>query len=181
MTVVNQMSQTPVIKKKTRRGLSAAQKAKKRKLASKDVAMHESDDTGSEAEGDELLADVNAPSSSAPVIAMTHMLEEEEGDAPMAEDDAPQSSPANFAPLPASAQQSLLKGETRRISIPPHRFAPLKRDWINIYSPLTEILGLQVRMNVQRKAVEIRVYYFVSHLFESTHVITTRRRSIPRK
>lgn len=62
-----------------------------------------------------------------------------------------------FPPLPASAQRSALKSETRRIPIPPHRMTPLKKDWVNIFSPLTEILQLQVRMNVQRKCVEIRV------------------------
>ena len=61
-----------------------------------------------------------------------------------------------FGPAPASAGQSL-KSETRRIAIPPHRMTPLKKDWINIFGPLTEILGLQVRMNAQRKCVEIRV------------------------
>ncbi|KAJ3492129.1 hypothetical protein NLI96_g229 [Meripilus lineatus] len=33
---------------------------------------------------------------------------------------------------------------------------PLKKDWVNVFGPLTEMLGLQVRMNVQRKCVEIR-------------------------
>lgn len=63
----------------------------------------------------------------------------------------------SFPPLPASAISSQsLKSETRRIPIPPHRMTPIKRDWVNIFSPLTEILGLQVRMNVQRRCVEIR-------------------------
>ncbi|KAG1762489.1 hypothetical protein EDD22DRAFT_891759 [Suillus occidentalis] len=65
------------------------------------------------------------------------------------------SAPA-FPALPASATQSALKSETRRIPIPPHRMTPIKKDWINIFSPLTEILGLQVRMNVQRRCLEIR-------------------------
>ncbi|KAI8989718.1 hypothetical protein BD414DRAFT_485008 [Trametes punicea] len=38
----------------------------------------------------------------------------------------------------------------------PHRMTPLKKEWVNIFSPLTEMLQLQVRMNVQRKCVEIR-------------------------
>ena len=33
-----------------------------------------------------------------------------------------------------------------------------EKDWISIFEPLTEILGLQVRMNVQRKCVEIRMH-----------------------
>jgi len=64
---------------------------------------------------------------------------------------------AAFPPLPASAHASSAKSETRRIPIPPHRMTPLTKDWINIFSPLTEMLGLQVRMNVPRKAVEMRV------------------------
>lgn len=67
------------------------------------------------------------------------------------------SSAPSFPALPASATQSTLKSETRRIPIPPHRMTPIKKDWINIFSPLTEILGLQVRMNVQRRCLEIRV------------------------
>jgi RNA-binding protein PNO1 len=71
-----------------------------------------------------------------------------------------------FAPLPAHALQTTLKSESRRIAMPPHRMTPLKKDWINIFGPLTEILGLQVRMNVQRRAVEIRVSKYMN---ESTH------------
>lgn len=68
-----------------------------------------------------------------------------------------QSAAPAFPALPASAQRTSLKSETRRIPIPPHRMTPLKKDWVNIFSPLTEMLHLQVRMNVQRKSVEIRV------------------------
>ncbi|KAI0807717.1 hypothetical protein C8Q74DRAFT_1228898 [Fomes fomentarius] len=56
----------------------------------------------------------------------------------------PQANAPTFPPLPASAQRSALKSEIRR------------KDWVNIFSPLTEMLQLQVRMNVQRKCVEIR-------------------------
>jgi RNA-binding protein PNO1 len=67
----------------------------------------------------------------------------------------PSSAPA-FPQLPASAVHTALKSETRRIAIPPHRMTPLKKDWINIFGPLTDILGLQVRMNLQRRCVEAR-------------------------
>lgn len=72
-------------------------------------------------------------------------------------DVAPPTEAPVFGPAPASAGQSSLKSETRRVAIPPHRMTPLKKEWINIFGPLTEMLGLQVRMNVQRKCVEIRV------------------------
>ncbi|KIJ35749.1 hypothetical protein M422DRAFT_180374 [Sphaerobolus stellatus SS14] len=61
-----------------------------------------------------------------------------------------------FPPLPASAHNTTAKSEMRRIPIPPHRMTPLTKDWLNIFSPLTEMLGLQVRMNVARKCVEMR-------------------------
>ena len=64
---------------------------------------------------------------------------------------------STFPPLTANAEKTRVKSETRRIPMPPHRMTPLKKDWVNVYGPLTEILGLQVRMNVQRRCVEIRV------------------------
>jgi RNA-binding protein PNO1 len=84
----------------------------------------------------------------------------DEDDELMIETDAVLPSPSaapSFQPLPASAQRSSLKSEIRRIPIPPHRMTPLQKDWVNIFGPLTELLGLQVRMNTQRKSVEIRV------------------------
>ncbi|CAD6567992.1 MAG: translation initiation factor eIF3 subunit [Tremellales sp. Tagirdzhanova-0007] len=68
--------------------------------------------------------------------------------------DIPSSS--GFAPLPISAQSSVMKNEFRRIAIPPHRMSPLKREWVNLYTPMVEMLGLQVRMNVKRRCVEIK-------------------------
>jgi RNA-binding protein PNO1 len=66
-------------------------------------------------------------------------------------------SSSGFTPLPASSTNTVLKNEFRRIPIPPHRMAPLKREWVNLYTPMVEMLGLQVRMNVKRRAVEIKV------------------------
>lgn len=63
-----------------------------------------------------------------------------------------------FAPAAPKSEKSTLKSETRRVPIPPHRMTPLKNEWLNIFGPLTEILGLQVRMNVHRRCVEIRVW-----------------------
>lgn len=67
-------------------------------------------------------------------------------------------SSSGFAPLSAAAQSApVLKNEFRRIPIPPHRMTPLTREWVHIYTPLAEELKLQVRMNVKRRAVELRV------------------------
>ena len=51
---------------------------------------------------------------------------------------------------------------------------PLKKDWVNIFGPLTEILGLQVMTNVQSVCVEIRVrLHIFSLLFGQLVLICT--------
>lgn len=67
---------------------------------------------------------------------------------------------SGFAPLAISTQGRALKDEFRRISIPQHRMTPLKRDWVNLYTPMVEHLGLQVRMNPRRRAVELKVSFY---------------------
>jgi len=57
---------------------------------------------------------------------------------------------------PMKAEKTTTSSEIRRIPIPPHRMTPLKREWVKIFSPLTEICGLQVRMNVARRQVELK-------------------------
>jgi len=71
-------------------------------------------------------------------------------------DVAPPTEAPSFGPAPRSSTTQGLRSEMRRVAIPPHRMSPLKKEWINIFGPLTELLGLQVRMNVQRKCVEMR-------------------------
>ncbi|GAA5986233.1 hypothetical protein JCM10908_006466 [Rhodotorula pacifica] len=53
--------------------------------------------------------------------------------------------------------------QRRKISIPPHRMTPLKRDWIKIYTPLVEECGLQVRMNVAKRQVEMKTSKHTPH------------------
>ncbi|CAL1705153.1 unnamed protein product [Somion occarium] len=135
-------------------------KKNRRKISKKNLKPAE---PGQAREGDEDMHE-EPISSEVAEAAQAAVLEEDNGNADDDElmiDSDPSSLPAqnaapSFPPLPASAQRSTLKSETRRIPIPPHRMTPLKKDWVNIFGPLTEILGLQVRMNVQRKAVEIR-------------------------
>ncbi|KIM65361.1 hypothetical protein SCLCIDRAFT_543898 [Scleroderma citrinum Foug A] len=94
-------------------------------------------------------------------MALEPLDEAREDDEVMIDVD-PESAPTpstapSFPTLPKSSLSSTTsKTETRRVPIPPHRMTPIKKDWINIFSPLTEILGLQVRMNVHRRCVEIR-------------------------
>ncbi|KAI8895576.1 pre-rRNA-processing protein PNO1 [Globomyces pollinis-pini] len=48
------------------------------------------------------------------------------------------------------------KNSSRRIPIPPHRMTPLRKDWLQVYTPLVEHLKLQVRMNLKKKAIDVR-------------------------
>lgn len=50
----------------------------------------------------------------------------------------------------------MMRVETRKIPIPPHRMTPLKQAWPSIYPPIVEHLKLQCRMNIARKSVELR-------------------------
>uniref|UniRef100_A0A158P7A7 KH domain-containing protein n=1 Tax=Angiostrongylus cantonensis TaxID=6313 RepID=A0A158P7A7_ANGCA len=48
------------------------------------------------------------------------------------------------------------RGEMRKISVPKHRYTPLKENWVNIFTPIVKNLGLQVRFNMKTRNVEIR-------------------------
>ncbi|KAI9745468.1 MAG: pre-rRNA-processing protein pno1 [Claussenomyces sp. TS43310] len=57
---------------------------------------------------------------------------------------------------PAKNTDAAARVEMRKVAIPPHRMAPLKTSWPQIYPPLVEHLKLQVRMNTHKKVVEMR-------------------------
>ena len=60
-----------------------------------------------------------------------------------------------FAPL--SAQEATGgKNEFRRIPVPPHRYTPLRKDWMQLYTPIVEHLKLDVRMNPRNRCIEMR-------------------------
>ena len=130
---------------------SASQKKNRRKI-SKKIPRTASADEPAE---DDAMDDASTQDVAVPVQAHA-----EDDDDVMIDTDPSLTAPIEapeFPPAPANAGEGGIKSETRRVPIPPHRMTPLKKDWINIFGPLTEILGLQVRMNVQRKCVEVRV------------------------
>lgn len=45
----------------------------------------------------------------------------------------------------------------RRIFVPPHRYTPLKNNWIDIIRPIVEHMKLQIRMNIKMKCIEVRI------------------------
>jgi len=58
--------------------------------------------------------------------------------------------------VPLTALQSAGKVEFRKISVPAHRYTPLKENWLKIYSPIVNHMKLQIRMNTQTLHVELR-------------------------
>jgi len=55
------------------------------------------------------------------------------------------------------------KSEVRKVSIPAHRYTPLKQNWMKIFTPIVENLGLQVRCNLKTRNVEKFVLETMRH------------------
>ena len=129
---------------------------------------------GADAEDDsEMLIDDGAAAPSAESEADRLLLSHSSKPTPvkLASGEASLSSSSQFAPLKGSAAQlGVLRSEQRRVTIPPHRMTPLKKEWVNVYGPLVEMMGLMVRMNVPKKCVELKVSRRSGWLF------TTRER-----
>jgi len=62
-----------------------------------------------------------------------------------------------FAPhTELKAKDAAKKVEFRRVSVPQHRMTPLKNNWLALYTPVTENLKLDMRMNLKSRKVEIK-------------------------
>ncbi|KAK6631823.1 pre-rRNA-processing protein pno1 [Polyplax serrata] len=53
-------------------------------------------------------------------------------------------------------KKSGFKHEMRKVSVPAHRYTPLKENWVKIFTPIVEHLCLQVRFNLKTRQVELR-------------------------
>jgi len=60
----------------------------------------------------------------------------------------------NFQPAVVESSESTR--EFRKVPVPPHRYTPLKENWMKIFNPIVEHLHLQIRFNMSKKLVEIR-------------------------
>ena len=48
------------------------------------------------------------------------------------------------------------KIEYRKVTVPQHRFTPLKEKWLELYGPVTEQMRCDMRMNLKTRKVELR-------------------------
>ncbi|GFS11679.1 RNA-binding protein PNO1 [Elysia marginata] len=60
----------------------------------------------------------------------------------------------HFKPL--KAVSGSVSKEIRRIPVPPHRYTPLQKDWLKIFTPIVENLKLNVRFVAKKRQVEIK-------------------------
>ena len=60
--------------------------------------------------------------------------------------------------FPALSAQEVAggKAELRRVPVPAHRYTPLRKDWMQLYTPIVEQLKLDVRMNPRKRCVELK-------------------------
>ncbi|KAG6385757.1 hypothetical protein SASPL_154638 [Salvia splendens] len=61
----------------------------------------------------------------------------------------------NFRPLSAH-EISDGKIQFRKISAPPHRYTPLKKAWLEIYTPIYDEMKIDIRMNLKARRVELK-------------------------
>ncbi|VDN55280.1 unnamed protein product [Dracunculus medinensis] len=54
-------------------------------------------------------------------------------------------------------QHAADKTGIRRIYVPPHRYTPLRENWVKLFTPVVKQLKLQIRFNLKTRNVEIRV------------------------
>ncbi|KAL2609547.1 hypothetical protein R1flu_028120 [Riccia fluitans] len=48
------------------------------------------------------------------------------------------------------------KFQFRKVFVPSHRYTPLKTHWMEIYTPITEQMKIDMRMNLKSKKVELK-------------------------
>uniref|UniRef100_A0A161ZID4 K Homology domain-containing protein n=1 Tax=Daucus carota subsp. sativus TaxID=79200 RepID=A0A161ZID4_DAUCS len=61
----------------------------------------------------------------------------------------------NFEPLKA---HEISDGQVqfRKVSVPPHRYTPLKKAWMEIYGPVYDQMKVDIRMNLKGRKVELK-------------------------
>mmetsp|Transcript_27896 Transcript_27896/g.85162 ORF Transcript_27896/g.85162 Transcript_27896/m.85162 type:complete len:232 (+) Transcript_27896:217-912(+) len=96
-----------------------------------------------------------ASSSAIDEDPLSEMEEEEAGRAGKRVRAPDGSAAPSFPPLSAHEAAGATP-QMRRVAVPPHRYTPLRKDWMQLYTPIVEQLKLDVRMNPRKRCVEIK-------------------------
>ncbi|ERN20152.1 hypothetical protein AMTRI_Chr06g179070 [Amborella trichopoda] len=73
----------------------------------------------------------------------------------MAVDQAQAQTRLRFEPLKAHEMNDG-RVQFRKVSVPAHRFSPLKKAWMEIYTPVYEQMKIDIRMNLKARKVELK-------------------------
>ncbi|XP_022632699.1 uncharacterized protein LOC106780394 [Vigna radiata var. radiata] len=60
----------------------------------------------------------------------------------------------------------------RKVNVPPHRYTPLKKAWMDIYTPIFKQMKIDVRMNLKMISCNIAV-----DMYWSIHIVHTRQQT----
>lgn len=60
-----------------------------------------------------------------------------------------------FEPLTAH-EMSDGRVQFRKVNVPPHRYSPLKKAWMDLYTPVYEQMKIDIRMNLKARKVELK-------------------------
>lgn len=66
------------------------------------------------------------------------------------------SSAVASAAAPVADSKGPFVRDSRAIKIPHHRFPPLKKVWMEVYTPIVDQCKLEIRMNLKTRSVELR-------------------------
>ena len=66
-------------------------------------------------------------------------------------------------PALSARQMNGATAQFLRVPIPPHRLAPLQKNWMEVYQPVVEHMKLQIRFNPKKRAVELRTSQYTEN------------------
>ncbi|GMY10652.1 RNA-binding protein pno1 [Fagus crenata] len=72
--------------------------------------------------------------------------------------------PSEFGSLPMKPKFEPLKAhemsdgrvQFRKVNVPPHRYSPLKKAWMELYTPVYDQMKVDIRMNLKARRVELK-------------------------
>lgn len=85
----------------------------------------------------------SAPPSSPNRRATKRKLDDDDADVEMNDDNE-------------TTSAKVTETNVRRVPVPPHRYTPLRENWMQLFRPIVDQLKLQVRFNMKTRTVEIQ-------------------------
>lgn len=68
----------------------------------------------------------------------------------------PEFKPLSAAEIARASASAIDAQGYMRITVPAHRYTPLKTHWLELYQPIVEHMQLQIRFNTRKRCIELR-------------------------